>query len=329
MRVLVTGGGGFLGSAIVRQLLERGIQVRSFQRSPAEALHALGAEIVRGDLCDAQSLTRATAGCDAVMHVAAKAGVWGSAQDYQRVNVQGTQNVVAACREQGIPRLVYTSSPSVVFDGHDENGINESAPYPDTYLAHYPRTKAEAERFVLAANDPKLATVALRPHLIWGPGDPHLVPRILERARAGRLRLVGDGQNLVDSTFVENAAQAHLLALDSLAGDASCAGKAYFISNGQPLPMGQLLNRILAAGQLPPVTKSISPGMAYAAGAVFEAVYRTLRIRGEPPMTRFVARQLSTTHWFDLSAARHDLGYDPHTSIDQGMQQLAAWLNAE
>ena len=324
MNALVTGGGGFLGSAIVRLLLARGDRVRSLSRGFHHALHALGVYQCRGDVADDFEVNRAVRGCDIVFHVAAKAGVWGRYDDYHRTNVVGTDNVLDACRVWGIRRLVYTSSPSVVFDGRDMEGANESAPYPTHYDAYYPQTKALAERRVLAANGPELATIALRPHLIWGPGDNQLVPRILARAR--RLRRIGTANKLIDSIYIDNAAAAHLLAADRLTPGAPCAGRAYFLSNGEPLPLWDLVNRILAAADLPPVTKTIPAGVAYAVGWFLEMVYGLLHIRREPPLTRFVARELTTAHWFDLSAARNDLGYRPLVSIDEGLRRLAEAL---
>ena len=322
MKVLVTGGTGFLGSAIVRMLIGKGHTAVSFSRGNYSHLCATGMDIQQGDLRDIKALRQAASGCDAVIHTAAKAGVWGPAEDYERTNVQGTQNVIQVCRELQIRRLVYTSSPSVVFTGGDEDGIDESAPYAERFLADYPRTKALAEQAVLAANDPELATVVLRPHLIWGPGDPHLVPRVLSRARAGKLALIGNGSNLVDSTYVENAALAHLLALEKLAPEAACAGKTYFISNGEPLAMKTLLNHILAAADLPPITRHIPPKLAYVTGSVLEMVYSRLWPQYEPIMTRFVARQLATSHWFQLDLARQDLGYQPLIGLNEGFQRL-------
>lgn len=322
MRVLVTGGGGFLGSAIVRQLVARGDQVVSFSRGDYPHLSALGVEQRRGDLSDLEALKRAAQGCDIVFHVAAKAGIWGDYQEYYQANVVGTENVIAVCRELSIDRLVYTGSPSVVFDGSDVEGGNELLPYPSHFEAHYPHTKALAEQAVLAANSPALATVSLRPHLIWGPGDNHLVPRIVAKARAGKLRKIGNRPCLVDTVYVENAAEAHLNAADRLVFDAPSAGKAYFITNGEPLPLWEMVNRILAAAGLPPVTRSVSPGFAYGAGSICESLWKTFRLSGEPPMTRFVAKELSTSHWFDISAARNDLGYRPRISIDEGLKLL-------
>lgn len=322
MKALVTGGGGFLGGAIVRALLDRGATVRTFQRSDSPELNELGVEVCRGDLVDRTAVEEAVDGCDVVFHVAARAGVWGEFDDYYRYNVKGTRHVIDACIKQGVTRLIYTSTPSVVFNGEDEENINESTPYPSRFYTAYQETKALAERGVLKANNPSLATIALRPHLIWGPGDPHLVPRIIERAKAGKLKLVGTCTNMVDSTYIDNAALAHILAADHLQPGSSCAGKAYFISNGEPITMADLINRILAAAHLHPATKTVSPLVAYAVGTVLEGIYHVLRIKKEPLMTRFVARQLSTTHWFDLSAAKRDLGYKPVVTIDEGMQHL-------
>ena len=326
MKALVTGGGGFLGLVIVRKLRARGDDVRSFSRGAYPALDELGVESVRGDLADEAAVKEAALGCDVVFHVAAKAGVWGRRESYYSANVVGTDNVLKACAAAAIERLVYTSTPSVTFGGTDQIGVDESAPYADNYLSDYPRTKSIAERRVLESNGENLATVALRPHLIWGPGDPHLVPRILERARAGKLRLLGNRTNEVDSVYVDNAADAHILAADRLAPGSAVAGKAFFITQGEPLPLADLINRILAAGGLPPVQRRIPAGLAYVIGAAMEGVYRLLGNENEPPMTRFVARQLSTAHWFDISAARRDLGYTPAISLDEGMKRLAESL---
>ena len=322
MKALVTGGGGFLGGAIVRELLDRGATVRTFQRGDYPELNKLGVEVCRGDLVDRTAVEEAIDGCDVVFHVAARAGVWGEFDDYYRCNVNGTRHVIDACIKQGVTRLIYTSTPSVVFSGEDEENINESSPYPSHFFNAYQETKALAERGVLMANNSSLATIALRPHLIWGPDDPHLVPRIIERARAGKLKLVGNCTNLVDSTYIDNAALAHILAADNLQPGSPCAGKSYFISNGEPITMADLINRILAAAHLPPVTKTVSPWVANAAGTVLECIYHVLRIKKEPLMTRFVARQLKSAHWFDLSAAKRDLGYKPVVTIDEGMQHL-------
>jgi 2-alkyl-3-oxoalkanoate reductase len=329
MKALVTGGGGFLGSAIVRQLRARGDEVVSLSRGEYPELAALGVEQRRGDLSDAKAVADAAAGCDVVFHVAAKAGIWGSFDEFYAANVTGTENVIAACRLHSIPRLVYTSSPSVVFDGSNVEGADETLPYPAHFEAIYPQTKAMAEQLVLAANSPGLATVSLRPHLIWGPNDNHLVPRIVAKGRAGKLRRIGIRPCLVDTVYVDNAAEAHLCAADRLSPGAVPAGKAYFISNDEPVPLWEMVNRILKAAGVSPERRSISPGVAYAAGMVCEKIWKLLRLSGEPPMTRFVARELSTAHWFDISAAKEELGYQPRVSIDEGLKRLKEWFDRE
>jgi len=324
MKILVTGGGGFLGQALCRGLVERGHQVLSFNRSHYPALQALGVGQIRGDLADPQAVLHAVGGMDAVLHNAAKAGAWGSHDSYYQANVVGTDNVIAACRAHGVGRLVYTSTPSVTHRAtHPVEGLGaDEVPYGEDFQAPYAATKAIAEQRVLAANDPALATVALRPRLIWGPGDQQLVPRLAERARSGRLRLVGDGSNKVDTTYIDNAALAHFLALDALAPGAACAGKAYFISNGEPLPMRELLNKLLAAVGAPPVEKTLSFRTAYRIGAVSERLWPLLRLPGEPPLTRFLAEQLCTAHWYSMEPARRDFGYVPQVSIEEGLRRL-------
>ncbi|MDW8242588.1 MAG: NAD-dependent epimerase/dehydratase family protein [Thermogemmata sp.] len=326
MKVLVTGGGGFLGGAIVRLLCQRGMTVRSFTRSHYPWLDELGVEQALGDLADAPAVARAVQGCELVIHTAAKAGVWGRPADFYATNVLGTRNVLEACRRHGVPRLIYTSTPSVVYAGRDIINGDESLPYPSRYTADYPRTKAEAERAVLAANSPELATVALRPHLIFGPGDPHLLPRILERARQGRLRRIGRRSVFVDVTYLDNAAYAHLDAADRLHPQAPCAGKAYFITNGQPVDLWDFINRILTLAQLPPVQKTVPAWWARTLGSLCEWLYWLLRIPDEPPMTRFIAEQLSTSHYFSIAAAQRDLGYYPRVPLEEGLQRLSHHL---
>ena len=323
MKALVTGGGGFLGGAIVRQLVARGDLVRSLSRGDYPELRALGVETLRGDVADFEATSRAVQGMDVVFHVAAKAGVWGPKAEFVAANIEGTRHVVRACRAHRVPKLVFTSSPSVIYQGGDLEGVDESIGYPKRFAAAYPETKAKAERIALGANGPDLATVALRPHLIWGPGDNHLIPRIVARARAGRLRRIGRRANLVDSTYIDDAARAHLLAADRLAPGAAPAGRAYFVSQGEPWPLWDLVNGILAAAQVPPVSRTISPMAAHLAGAMLEVAHRVFRLPGEPLMTRFLAHQLSTAHWFNIDAARRDLGYAPSLSIQEGLRRLA------
>ncbi len=326
MNILVTGGGGFLGQALCRGLVARGHVVTSFNRGHYPALDTLGVRQVQGDLADRDAVVAAAAGCDAIFHNAAKAGAWGSHDSYHRANVMGTDNVIAACRAHGIGQLVYTSTPSVTHRATHPvaGGTADDVPYGEGFKAPYASTKLIAEKAVLAANDATLATVALRPRLIWGPGDNQLLPRLVERARNGRLRFVGDGNNLIDTTYIDNAAQAHLDAFDHLAPGAACAGRAYFISNGEPRSVRDVVNGLLRAVGAPQVDKTIPFALAYAAGAVAEALWTVLPLRGEPPMTRFLAEQLATTHWYSMAPAQRDFGYVPAVSMDEGLRRLAA-----
>jgi nucleoside-diphosphate-sugar epimerase len=323
MHALVTGGGGFLGLYIVEQLVARGDRVRVLCRGKYPRLDELGVECIVGDIQGSAVVANACAGVDTVFHVAAVSGIWGPWEHYHGINTIGTENVIAACRTHTVSRLIYTSSPSVIYDGRDHQNANETLPYPEHYLCHYPQSKALAERAVLAANGTNgLATVALRPHLIWGPRDNHLIPRLIARARAGKLRRIGTGDNLISMSYVENAAHAHLLAADGLSPGSPAAGEAYFINEPEPVNLWSWINRLVALAGLPPVTKSISPRAAYAAGALLEKAYTFLRLAGEPPMTRFLAQQLSGTHSYDIRKATRDFGYGPLVSVDEGLQRL-------
>ena len=323
-KVLVTGGGGFLGGAIVRQLVERGDRVISFSRRLYPELEEMGVGQIQGDISDATAVEQACREIDLVFHVAAKPGVWGDYVTYYRTNVIGTRNVISACKQHNVSRLVYTSSPSVVFDGYDMEGVDESVPYPEEYHTHYPKTKAIAEQSVIAAGDEGLRTIILRPHLIWGPRDNHLVPRIIERAN--RLVKVGDGKNLVDTIYIDNAAAAHIQAADRLEQNHHLSGRVYFISQDDPVPLWEMVNNILNAADLAPVRRSISRNTAWMIGAALEIWYRMFKISGEPRMTRFLADELSTAHWFNISAAKKDLGYKPKISIEEGLFRLRNWL---
>ena len=328
MRVLVTGCGGFLGREIVRQLIDRGEQVSGIARGEYPELIAWGMEHRRGDLTDASFVERAINGMDTVVHTAAVAGVWGSRKYFERNNVLATDHVIKACEAANVRNLVFTSSPSVTFDGEHQRGVDESEPYPKKWLCHYPRTKAIAEQMVLNSHRlDGLRTVALRPHLVWGEHDPHILPRIIIRSQQGRLRVVGDGTNLVDTVHVINAAGAHLDAMDSLEKSPEHAGgRAYFIAQDAPVNCWDWIRDICKIGGAPEPGKAISYPMAYRIGSTLEATYKILRKRDEPPMTRFVAAQLAKDHYFDISAAKERLGYRVRISMEDGLARLReAW----
>lgn len=331
---LVTGGGGFLGRVIVRQLLERGEAVRVLGRRDYPDLAEQGVQLVRGDVSDPAAVSQACAGCDVVFHVAALPGIWGKRELFERTNWTGTQTVLTACEKAGVKRLIYTSSPSVVFPKGeaDVRGADESLPYPQEFGCLYSETKARAESLVLGANGQNLRTVSLRPHLIWGPHDNHLIPRLVARARARRLVQVGAGENRVDLTYVDNAAHAHLLAADALAqGDLEShpvAGKPYFLSDDSPVLLWSWIGALLERLELPPVRRKISYRTAARVGHVFELAYGTLGISKEPPMTRFLAAQLAGDHFFSVEAAKRDFGYSPLVDNETGLQRLVSWVRS-
>ena len=329
MKALVTGGGGFLGTCLARMLQGRGDEVVVLGRRPYPHHDEAGIKTIQADLRDATAVWRACAGMDVIFHAGGLAAMWGTRKAFWDINVSGTRNVIDGCRRNGISKLVYTSSPSVVFGVEELCAVDESQPYPKRHLAHYPETKAAAERLILAANGPALATVALRPHLIWGPGDPHLIPRVIARAREGRLVQVGDGNNLVDITYVDNAAEAHIQAADALGPTAACAGRAYFVSQGEPVALWPWLNDLLAALGVPGVTRVVSYRKARRIGALLEVTHRLIGSRREPAMTRFLAAQLAKSHYFNILAAGQDFGYSPRISTAVGVKRLVASLRPD
>jgi 2-alkyl-3-oxoalkanoate reductase len=317
-----------LGQALVRLLVEEGLRVTSASRGDYPALRALGVLTVGLDLEQPVGLERLLEGHDTLFHVAARPGIFGPRAAYQRTNVDGTTALLEAALRVGLPRLVYTSSPSVVFDGREHRAALNDLPYPARYLAHYAASKAEAERLVLHANGPSLSTVALRPHLIFGPGDPNLLPRLIARARTGRLVQVGSGQNLVSLTYVDNAARAHLDAARALSPGAPAAGKAYFINQAEPVSLWEWIHALLQRLDLPPVRRRLSPGLAYALGTLCEGAWKLLPLRGEPPMSRFLAQQLALTHTYDLGPAQRDFGYREAIDLATATDRTVQWLSA-
>ncbi len=330
MKALVTGGGGFLGRVIVEKLQERGEEVRVLGRKTFPYSEDKKVEIVKGDIRNYDLVEKAVCGVDIVFHVAARTGIWGKKSDFYEVNVNGTENVIKACKKNGVSRLVYTSSPSVIYGGQDLENVDETIPYPKKYICHYPETKAIAEKMVLKENGRDgLLTVSLRPHLIWGPRDTNIIPRLVKRARSGRLIQVGDGKNLVDIVYVDNAADAHLLAADRLKEGSPVCGQAYFISQKEPVVLWDWINNVLARLKLPVVKKSISYKTACRLGILFESVYTLFQISGEPMMTRFLASQLAKSHYFNSEKAKNELGYSPRISHEEGLERLIEYYKKE
>jgi len=323
MKALVTGGGGFLGRVIVEKLLARGDNVRVLGRRSYPYLEELGVETIPADIRHSQDVLGACKGIDAVFHVASKVGIWGRWKDFYQTNVIGSENVLKACKKNGVSKLIYTSSPSVVYGGEDLENADETMPYPQQYDCYYSATKAEAEKKILEENGRDgLLTVSLRPHLIWGPRDTNLIPRLLDRARSGRLMRVGDGKNRVDIVYIDNAAQAHLLAADRLEEGSPVCGQAYFITQGEPVFLWDWINNVLANLEIPVVKRSISYKTAHFIGTLFEDIYSLLRIYREPPMTRFLASQLAKSHYFNIDKAKAELGYSPEISHEEGLKRL-------
>jgi nucleoside-diphosphate-sugar epimerase len=333
MKALVTGGGGFLGSAIVRRLRERGDEVVSYSRGEHRSIEELGVRCVRGDLGDSgddSSLAQAMRGVDTVFHCAALAGIHGTRADFRRTNVEGTGRAIEAARRAGVARFVFTSSPSVCFDGRDQLRASNDLPHAKRFLAEYPRSKAAAEALVLAAHGADgLATTALRPHLIFGPGDPHLVPRLVARAAAKKLAIVGGGENEVSLTYIDNAAHAHLCAADRLTTSSAHGGRAYFVAQKEPVRLWTWIRDLLVRLALPVPERRVPLAIAYATGATLECIWKIARTAGEPPMTRFLALQLARSHSYDMAPAERDFGYRELVPMDAATDRLVEALAAE
>ncbi|KGE05018.1 NAD-dependent epimerase/dehydratase family protein [Pseudohaliea rubra] len=320
MRVLVTGATSLLGQTVARQLIERGTDVAVLQRGPS----GLDAKEHLGDITDPAVVARAVTGADAVVHVAARVAVVGPWKDFQRINVNGTRIVLEAARAAGASRFVQVSSPSVAHSGMSLVGASAAPADPGGARGHYARSKALAEQAVLAA--PDMAVLAVRPHLVWGPGDTQLIGRIVERARRGRLAVVGSGMALIDTTYIDNAADAIIAALDK-APDLS--GRALVISNGEPRPVRELFDRIATAAAVESSRLKVPAAVAWLGGALAERVWNCTGRTGDPPMTSFMAEQLSTAHWFDQRETRQLLGWTPAVPLDEGFRRLTAWYQAD
>jgi nucleoside-diphosphate-sugar epimerase len=327
--VLVTGGGGFLGSYVIKDLLASGYKVVSFSRKPYPRLEKLGVRCVLGTISNPQDIERALKGVDAVIHTAALAAIWGKYEDFYETNVVGTKNLISVMKRMGIQYLVYTSSPSIVFDGESIEGDDESMPLATQNLAHYPATKKLAEIEVKNQVDGKFFAVCLRPHLIWGPNDPHFFPRLREKAKMNRIKQVGDGQNLVDTIYVENAAIAHRQALEALMKNHSLSGNSYFLGQEKEILCWQFIKDLVAASGERPKFSKVPLWLAYSLGAVLELFYGLFKIYDrEPAMTKFMALQLAKSHYFSHKKAFEDFGYVPKVSYEDGMLALKAWAQS-
>lgn len=326
-KALVTGGGGFVGKTIVKMLTDKGVECRVIGRNRYPEIEALGVECVVGNVSDPDIMAAITKDVDTVFHVAALAGIWGPWKNFYNTNVVGTKNVIRGCRINNVARLIYTSTPSVVFNQHDIAGGDECLPYATDFLCNYAKSKVLAEKLVLSANDASLLTCAIRPHLIWGPEDPHLIPRLIKRGRAKKLKRVGSGENRVDISYVDNVAYAHILAARNLSTTQTAAGNAYFIGQEKPVVLWHWINTLFSELSIPKVTSSVSYSAAYWAGAILESVHYLLRLKNEPQMTRFLAQQLSKSHYFNHKKAENDLGYTPLISIEEGQERLLQWVH--
>ena len=326
-RVVVLGGSGFVGRALVQRLVNDGFETAVVARNAFPDAEGLGVRFLSGDIGDADFLKNSLAGYDTVFHLASKTGIWGDKEEFYRTNVVGTQNVLDACRANNIHALIYASTPGVVYQKDDLCGVNERTPYARDFLCDYARTKAIAEKMVLEANSDALKTIALRPHLVWGPGDTHHIPRLLGQARCRQLTRIGEGHNLVDVTYIDNAADAFVLAAKNLHGPASGAGKPYFISQGEPVNLWNWLNKFFRRLDIPVVEESISFQKAYLMGMFMEKAFPLARIKREPCMTRFLAVQLAKSHWFSIENANRDLGYFPKVSTAEGINAILQWVN--
>lgn len=316
-RVLVTGASGVLGSGVARDLLAQGVEVATLQRRPT---NLDGAREIRGSITDDDTVRRALTGVDTVVHVAAKVSVSGPGHEFEHVNVEGTRLLLAAAREAGVSRFIHISSPSVAHSGSSIIGDGAEPADPAHARGHYARTKAEGELLALRSDAEDFRVLVLRPHLMWGPGDTQLTERIIDRARSRRMPIIGSGAPLVDTLYVANAVDAVVAACHAVDRH---HGEALVVTNGEPRPVGELIRGLARAGGSPEPALRVPAGLARVAGSVIERVWEALPVEsgdGEPPLTRFLAEQLSTAHWFDQRRTREVLDWIPRISIDEGMR---------
>jgi nucleoside-diphosphate-sugar epimerase len=315
--VLVTGASGYLGNAVAALLIDRGHEVRTLQRRPSGVR---GADDVRGSVTDAARVAEAVTSMDAVVHLAAKVSLAGDPAEFVRVNVGGTRTVLDAAERAGVSRVVHISSPSVGHAGRSLAGVGAERADPAGSRGEYARTKAIAENLALARSSTRMPVVAIRPHIVWGPGDTQLIERLVERARRGVLPLIGDGTALIDTTYIDNAAGGIAAALGRAP---EAAGQALVLTNGEPRTVAELFERICGAAGVPAPRRRVPAWAAGAAGAAVERVWARRPGGDEPPMTRFLAEQLSTAHWFDQRHTRAVLEWSPGVTLDEGFARLA------
>ncbi len=310
-----------LGASVANRLLSAGHEVRVFQRSPS----GLAADEVLGDIADPSAVWRAVTGCEAVIHLAARVSIVGDWSEFERVNVTGTQVLLEAARDAGITRFVHISTPSAGHFGHSIVGGTADPADPERARGPYARSKAHAEKLALTHASPSFSVVAIRPHLVWGPGDTQLIGRIVQRARAGRLAVIGHGMALIDTTYVDNASAAIAAALDRAP---SISGQTFVVSNGQPRTVAELIERIVTAAGLPMPSIRLPTPVARAGGRVVDRAWSLSGSDNEPPVTGFLVEQLTTAHWFDQRQTQAALAWKPHVSLDEGFRRLAAWFES-
>lgn len=318
MRVLVTGASGLLGGAVAALLVGQGHSVTTLQRRPSGVA---GARDLSGSITDHRIVQDAVQNVEGIIHLAAKVSFTGRAAEFDEVNVEGTRRLLHSARAAGVRDVVFVSSPSVANSGAAIAGLGAEPADPEHAHGDYSRTKAEAELLALAENGPQFRVAAVRPHIVWGPGDTQLVERVLARARRGRLPLLDSGAALIDTTYVDNAAAAIVAALHRME---HIHGRSLVVSNAEPRPVGELLAGICSAGSVSAPSWTVPGGVARAAGAVVEKLWTWAGREEEPPMTRFLAEQLSTAHWFDQRETQELLNWKPAVSLDDGLARLAA-----
>jgi nucleoside-diphosphate-sugar epimerase len=321
MRVLVTGATSLVGRSLVERLHQRGDEVTVFQRTPS----GIAVTESLGDISDPRAVGAAVAGAEAVVHLAARAGVTGRWELFEQANVVGTRCMIEAARAAGVARFVHVSSPSVAHTGRSLVGAGAEPADPGGVRGHYARSKAQAELIALAADSSTMAVTAIRPHLIWGPGDAQLIGRIVERAKAGRLAIVGSGAALIDTTYVDNAADALVAAVDKAP---TIGGRVLVVTNGQPRPVRELLNRIVLAAGLEKPRLKVPYRLAHTGGIAVEQIWERRDRSDDPPLTSFLAEQLGTAHWFDQRETRTALDWEPSVGLNEGFQRLRAHFDS-